>query len=620
MLGLLRSRRHVPGLDFRLDATRSSSHELSVALEFACSECLPPGWNREGKAEAEDGEIVLFLPTWTPGSYLIREYARHLSRVNAVDAESGEAVSCQKVSKNRFRIRAGRSRRVRVTYRVYAHELSVRTADLTAEHAYWNHACVLLWPIDMPQLEARLTVVFPAAWDLACALPAASRQDAVHAGVKTRRLVARNMDAAFDAPCLVGEFVRLEWKVGLVEHAAVLEGLGGIAPPPTLLSDLRAIVETAAAVFGGELPYESYLFLCLFAADGHGGLEHADSTTLLMSRTSLCSEKGYREFLSLAAHELFHSWNVKRMRPVEFWTYDYENENYTALLWLIEGWTAYYDDLLCLRAGLMTRSDYLAIVAKNVATMLAAPGRYQLTLQESSLDAWIRLYRPDANTRNSSQNYYVNGAIAAMCLDLLVRRKTGTQCLDEVLRELYVTTFGRHRGYTMDDVLAAVRKIAGDEAVRALLDLVEKSLEPDLKLLLADFGIRLVAREADRAHLGLTFEPGGTTVATVTTGAAASLAGIAPGDEVLAIQNLRVDAARWSDVFQATARVDAPLEVLLSRRGVVTRCTAVPQRGPGTIALEIDESATQSRQTLRDRWLPPRPPASVDQVARAATS
>jgi predicted metalloprotease with PDZ domain len=396
------------------------------------------------------------------------------------------------------------------------------------------------------------------------------------------------MDAAFDAPCLVGEFVRLEWKVGLVEHAAVLEGLGGIAPPPTLLSDLRAIVETAAAVFGGELPYESYVFLCLFAADGHGGLEHADSTTLLMSRTSLCS--------------------------------DYENENYTALLWLIEGWTAYYDDQLCLRAGLMTRSDYLAIVAKNVATMLAAPGRYQLTLQESSLDAWIRLYRPDANTRNSSQNYYVNGAIAAMCLDLLVRRKTGTQCLDDVLRELYVTTFGRHRGYTMDDVLAAVRKIAGDEAVRALLDLVEKSLEPDLKLLLADFGIRLVAREADRAYLGLTFEPGGTTVATVTAGAAASLAGIAPGDEVLAIQNLRVDAARWSDVFQATARVDAPLEVLLSRRGVVTRCTAVPQRGPGSIVLEIDESAPQSRQTLRDRWLPPRPPASVDQVARAATS
>jgi predicted metalloprotease with PDZ domain len=385
-----------------------------------------------------------------------------------------------------------------------------------------------------------------------------------------------------------------------------------------LLSDLRSIVETAAAVFGGELPYASYLFLCLFAADGHGGLEHADSTTLLMSRTSLSSEKGYREFLSLAAHELFHSWNVKRMRPVEFWTYDYETENYTELLWLIEGWTAYYDDLLCLRAGLISRSDYLAIIAKNITTMLAAPGRYQLTLQESSLDAWIRLYRPDANTRNSSQNYYVNGAIAAMCLDLLVRRKTGTQCLDDVLRELYVATFGRNRGYTMDDVLAAVRKIAGDEAVRALLDLVAKSLEPDLKLLLADFGIRLVAREADRPHLGITFETGSTTVATVTAGAAAFLAGIAPGDEVLAIQNLRVDAARWSDVFQTTAKVDAPLEVLLSRRGVVTRCTAVPRRGPGTIVLEVDESATQSRQTLRDRWLPPRPAASVDQVAGAA--
>ncbi|HEX6812252.1 MAG TPA: PDZ domain-containing protein [Planctomycetota bacterium] len=606
------------GLDFRLDATRASSHELHVSLEFDCSECLPLGWN---SASGSPPELVLFLPTWTPGSYLIREYARHLSRVVAVDANDGRAIECRKVRKNRFVLEPRHAgQRIRVTYRVYAHELSVRTADLTAEHAYWNHACVLLWPIGKPHLEARLTVAFPAEWELACALPANPQQGEVQAGVKTRRLLAHNMEHAFDAPCLVGQFVRLEWKVGRVEHAAVLEGLGGLAPPATLRNDLERIVETAAAVFGGELPYASYLFLLLFTADGHGGLEHADSTTLLTSRTDLASDKGYREFLSLAAHELFHAWNVKRMRPVEFWTYDYENENYTELLWLIEGWTAYYDDLLCLRAGLMSRSDYLATIAKNINTMLATPGRHQLTLQESSLDAWIRLYRPDANTRNSSQNYYTNGAVAAMSLDLVVRLATGTCCLDDVLRELYSATFRENRGYSMEDVIAAIDKVAGDGAVRAVLDLVAKSLEPDLKSILADFGIRLVTRDADRPCLGMKFEPGGTTVASVMAGAAAHRAGISPGDEVLAIQNLRVDAPRWQDVFQAAARVDIPLEVLLSRRGVVTRCIAVPQRSPGSVVLEIDGAATQQQQARRDRWLPPHQATNATEAGSGSTT
>jgi predicted metalloprotease with PDZ domain len=452
-------------------------------------------------------------------------------------------------------------------------------------------------------------VIAPDGWDVACNLPRlpdAARGDPRRAVT----LVARNLDDALDAPCLVGRFTRLEWSVGDVPHAVVLDGLAGIEPPATLVGDLAAVVRAASAVFGGELPYASYLFLCLFAAEGHGGLEHANSTTLLSGRTAWRSEKGYREFLSLAAHELFHAWNVKRLRPDEFWAYDYENENYTSLLWLIEGWTAYYDDLLCLRAGLMTVEHYLAVVAKNLTTMSSTPGRHELSLADSSFDAWIRLYRPDENTRNSSQNYYVNGALAAMCLDLFVRRESkGAICLDAILRELYATTFRAGRGYSLQDVVAALDKAVGDGASRFLRKLVERPFDPELHELFASFGVRMVVKDADRPHLGITFDAGRTSIAAVQSDTPAQRAGLAPGDEVLAVNQLRVTSETWSDVFQAVAAVGKPIECLLTRRGVVITRQVVPGSGPGTISLELDGQADEWTLSLRDGWLPRREPA-----------
>lgn len=552
---------------------------------------------------------VLFLATWTPGSYLIREYARHLGQVAAHDAGSGARLPCRKVSKNRFEITPpATGRRIRVTYRVYAHELTVRTADVTAEHAFWNHACLLLWPLGEPDRPARLRIDHPAAWQLACSLPreASDGRHATTTGTATTTLLAGDLDAALDAPCLVGEFTRLDWAIDGVPHSVVLDGLGGIQPPPSLLDDLTRIVSSARAVFDGPLPYANYVFLCLFTADGHGGLEHAESSTLLASRTAFVSDKGYREFLGLAAHELFHAWNVKRMRPVEFWRYDYENENHTELLWLIEGWTAYYDDLLCRRAGLLRREDYLALLAKNIDTLRSAPGRLQLGLGASSFDAWIRLYRPDENTRNSSQNYYLNGALAALCLDLFLRERSGgAHTLDEVVRRLFARSYGQGRGYRREDVDTVLRQLAGEDAVRRLAELVDGPLDPDFAATLACVGLRVVAKEGDRPHLGVTFAAGGTTIASVEAGSPAYEGGLAPGDELLAVQQLRIDASRWQEVWRAVARVGVEVELLLSRRGIVTRCRVRPQPGRGITSLEVDPEATSSQQQARDAWLDP---------------
>jgi predicted metalloprotease with PDZ domain len=608
-------------LAYRIEIPEPTRGEVHVTLVLPVAACGP------AFASAEPRTLLLFLPVWTPGSYMVREYARHLSAVEARDAASGLPVAAVKVSKNRFALTiAPATAQVRISYRVYAHELSVRTADVTGEHAFWNHACLLLWPVACPHLPATIEVEFPKAWQLACALPIEVVEPGATAQLpggparQTIRLRARDMEQAFDSPCLLGELQQRSWASLGVRHTIAMDGLAAIEPPATLCDDLARIVDAAAAVFGGPLPYADYTFLCLFAADGHGGLEHGESTTLLMGRTAIANDKGYREFLGLAAHELFHAWNVKRLRPAEFWTYDYESENYTPFLWLIEGWTAYYDDLLCLRAGLITRNDYLEIVSKNINSTLQAPGRLRLSLADSSFDAWIRLYRPDENTRNSSQNYYVNGSVAALALDLMIRRESGgARSLDDVLRQLWRDTYVAGRGFTIEDVRAAVIGAASAGTLQAMLELVTGRLDPQLAPLLASFGIRWQTRDADRPFVGLQFEAGSTIVASINAGSPAHDAGLQPGDEILALAGLRVDSSRWQDVFQSVARAGAAIEVLLARRGVVQRRPVVPGRATGTIALEVDESAPDAARRLRDGWLASKAKERGPQAATAGT-
>ncbi len=578
----------LPTLEFRIDATRPSNRKLWVVVTYS---------------GLDQPEVEFFMPTWTPGSYLLREYARHLSRVEAIAGDDQRTLDCRKTSKNRFIVTTDGAETIELRYRVYAHELSVRTADVDAGHAFWNHACVLLWPVGRRQLPAQITVDHPATWSLTCSLEAtaATAKSADTAAVTLR---ATDLDHALDAPVLVGTAQRLEWQVHGVPHAIVLDGLDAIVPPTTLVSDLERIVKQASAVFGDALPYQRYVFLALFTGEGYGGLEHRDSTTLLMPRTSLTTESGYRDFLALAAHELFHVWNVKRMRPVEFWDYDYEQENYTKLLWLMEGWTAYYDDLLLVRAGLTTRSDYLASMAKNLQNMRAAPGRFELSLEESSFDAWIRLYRPDENTRNSSQNYYGNGAVAAMCLDLLIRRASnGERSLDDVLQVLFQDTFERGRGYEVADVHRVIEDIAGPDVVAQLVDMVTGQLDPKLDDLLADVGVKLTTREAGKPYLGVGFRAGTTVLASVTDGSPADVGGLAPDDELLAVANLRVKPASWQTTFAAVAQVDKPLDLLIARRGVVQTSRATPAAGPGKLALVIDDRGTDAQREAATAWM-----------------
>jgi len=601
-----------PGLDFTLDVREPSLRLIGVTLTLSVADCGQHAANAPNT-------LLLFLPTWTPGSYLIREYSRHVGNLRVVDEDDDAELPSRKLTKNRWELALQPStRRVRVYYTVYAHELSVRTADLTDQHAYWNHACVLLWPVGRPELAARLTLLHPAGWRLACSLPRLVGSDdkphpwpdlQVDRHATQVRLLAADLDEAIDAPCLLGTWQEVRFEVDGTPHQLALDGLAGVPLPKSLAADFAAIVQAAARVFGGRLPYPHYTFLCLFAAEGHGGLEHSGSTTLLAARTVLSSPKAYRDFLGLAAHELFHAWNVKRMRPLEFWRYDYENENYSSLLWLMEGWTAYYDDLLCLRAGLMSFHDYLGVVGRNLNSLRLNPGRFELSLAASSFDAWIRLYRPDENTRNSSQNYYGNGAFAALCLDLAIRKATaGHKSLDDLIASLYENTFSQGKGYSQEDVIDQLRSllqatVAGETVVSHLLSWVNGSFDPAIDALFAPFGLKCVIKEADKPYLGINFQAGSMLVASVQSDGPAHTAGIAPGDEILALADLRVDTQRWAEILPSVAVPEHKLGVLIARRGVIQRLEIAPGKSPGSISIEPDPAADTAAQELRQGWI-----------------
>ncbi len=592
-------------LTFAIAIRDPKSHLLDVVLEIDRADFADPA------------ACTLFLPTWTPGSYMVREYSRHLQGFAAEDAATGRELPWSKPSKNRFVVgpatkstskATNASQRIRVRYQVYAFDLTVRTADVTEDHAFWNGACVLLWPVERRTLRARVSVELPTDWDFTCPL-----LESGTAGVW--RLREATLDELVDSPCLAGRLQHLPFDVRGVPHEYVIDGLGGLPLPESLVDDTRRILEHAVDVFGGDLPCPRYEFQTLLADGGRGGLEHRDCSVLLAPRTTFHPRKSYEDFLGLVAHEYFHLWNVKRLQPIELVDPDLEREVYTSLLWVAEGFTSYYDDLLCLRASVLTPERYLEIVAGHVNDVQRTPGRHLHPLVETSRDAWIKYYRPDENSRNSSQSYYVSGALAALLLDLAVRKATGGErCLDDVVRVLWQTTWKQGRGYTHADVVDALTTIAGVDLADTVHELVEQPFRPDFAAAFADFGVLLETQAETTPALGLQWRADGSTVAAVLTGSPAAASGIAAGDEILAFDGNRVNGKNAHSLYEVLAKNRRRIEVLLARRGLVlARTIELPDLGTGDVRLVFDPRPSPAAERLRAGWLrvAPKPAAPV---------
>jgi predicted metalloprotease with PDZ domain len=504
----------------------------------------------------------LALPAWVPGSYMIREFARHIVSIRA--ESRGRAVAIEKLDKHTWRARPAPGA-LTVSYEVYAKDPSVRAAYLDTQRAFFNGACVFLRPRRKETSACVLEILCPHGaryrdWRVATSM---ARSGAKPCGFGT--YIASDYDELIDHPVEIGEFTLASFRACGVLHDIAITGRHR-ADIARLARDLKRLCEHHIRFFGEPAPMKRYAFLINAVGEGYGGLEHRASTALLCSRDDLQRRNDprvtehYRTFLGLASHEYFHTWNVKRIKPTAFAPYDLDRESYTTLLWAFEGVTSYYDDLALVRCGLITRKDYLELLGRSITAYLRAPGRSKQSLAEASVDAWIKYYRQDENSPNATVSYYVKGSLAALCLDLLIRDRTrGRKSFDDVMRALWRRHGLTGIGVEEDGVERVAEAVAGLKLQRHFDDWLRSTRELPLEELLSSHGVKFELRasesstdrggkpassadRSERAALGIRAKQEGSEllITNVFEGGAAQLAGLAAGDAIVAVDGLRV--------------------------------------------------------------------------------
>ena len=557
------------------------------------------------------------LPVWTPGSYLIREHQRHVDGFWARD-DRGRALAVRKSDKQTWQIESDGVARVHCGYRLACFELTVRTNHVDESHAFLNPAaaCALVVGREGEPCELRLDL--PAGWQTWVALP---EQDGVYR--------AADYDELADSPLELGPLETHavhSFRAQGVAHQLVVWGRGDL-DARRAVADIQKIIDAEAAIFGG-LPYaESYLFILHLNDRARGGLEHRRSCALIAPRFSFNARLAYEDFLQLVAHEFFHLWNVKRLRPAAFTPYDWTRENPTALLWAMEGLTSTYEVIALRRAGLISAERFLEIWAERMTQLQRTPGRLRTPLAQASRDAWIKHYRPDETSANTSVSYYLKGSVVGFLLDLELRRLSdGARSLDDLMRLLY-QRHGRAPGLPEDGVERAAAELVRPECAGALRAFFDRSLrsveELDFAGPLAAVGLEPVLRAATgaddkgsvltdpaavpaldsgRGYLGaaLRERSGALEVLSVAEGSPAQKAGLGAGDEIVALDRFR------SDLKGRLARAAPQQPLLLSvfRMDELVEVRASPAQAPrDTFSLSPAPAADERTRALRARWL-----------------
>ncbi len=475
----------------------------------------------------EEGEISLKMPVWTPGSYLVREFSRLVQGFRATDGE-GVTLSWRKVSKNEWRVQSAPI--VLVNYLVYANDLTVRTNHLDFTHGYCNGAATFMYIPGREAESTELEIVLPSKdWRIATAL----------LPYKDRHYLVPDYHTLVDSPIEVGIHQRLDFTVQERVHSFVVWGNGNYELD-RIVADTSKIIDVTAKLWG-NLPYDRYLFLLHLSPIGNGGLEHQNCCSLNYHPLKLKRE-GYFRFMNLVAHEFFHTWNVKRLVPQDLLKIDYDRENYTTLLWFAEGVTSYYDQIIPLRAGIYDQKHLFKIISDNITRYFHTPGRLEQTLSDASFDTWIKLYRPDANSENVQISYYLKGDLVAMLLDLQLRSQSGSS-LDQLLRLAWLEH--QDGGYNEADILALVEKLGGRNLVQWLNLMLYTTAELDFNYCFAPFGLQVMMSDPSGQvpRLGITTKEinNRPIVQFVEAKSCAQMAGINPGDELIALDGFRID-------------------------------------------------------------------------------
>jgi predicted metalloprotease with PDZ domain len=512
-----------PEVAYTVSMSKPWTHLLEVEMRIA--------WNQM------PAQLQVKMPVWTPGSYLIREYARNVQDFAAKNG--GGDLAWQKINKNTWQVDTAGAKDVVVKYNVYSNELTVRTNELTDEHGFWNNAATLMFPKDQLKASSTVTIRPYGKWKIATGLPK------VDNSANTFR--AANYDVLYDSPFEVSDFKEVGFTVEGKPHRLIFSGEGNY-DMQRCATDVAKIVDQAYKIFG-EFGYDNYTFIVNLR--GGGGLEHLNSTALQYDRFGFRPDDKYKDFLGLVAHEYFHNYNVKRIRPDALGPFDYENENYTRLLWVAEGGTEYYANQLLRRAGFLTDKEYLESKAGNIADLQATPGRFETSLEDASFDAWIKYYRQDENSVNNQISYYDKGEIVNLLLDVTIRDASGgKKSLDDVMRYLWTEFFKKGRNYTPQDYQKASELMAGRNLNDFFSKYVRGTAEIDYDGIFKGIGLTLKPEMANdgNAYIGAELrEDAGTgrlNIRSVASGTPAYEQGLNAGDQIVAIDGYRATLAR----------------------------------------------------------------------------
>ncbi len=509
-----------PEINFTVSMSKPWTHLLEVEMVME--------WNQmPSKAE-------LKMPVWTPGSYLVREYARHVQQFTALDG-SGNILEWKKINKNTWEIDTKGAQTIRIGYQVYANELTVRTNELNSEHAFFTPAALLMFPKGQLSVPSFVTVKPYGNWKIATGL------NEISSGAgQVRTYRAANFDILYDSPFEVSDFVEKKFTAQGKPHRYIFSGDGNYNADK-IAADTTKIIDESVKIFG-DLPYDNYTFIVNLR--GGGGLEHLNSTALQWNKFGFKPEARYKSFLGLVAHEFFHLWNIKRIRPDVLGPFDYENENYTKSLWVAEGGTEYFSNLLVQRAGITTDKELLGNLAKSFQSLQERPGRFETSLEDASFNAWIKYYRQDENSVNNQISYYDKGEIVSFLLDAkIITDSNGAKSFDDVMRHLNNSFSKLEKNYSPADFQHAAEMMSGTSLESFFDSYVRGTDEIDYNSILNPIGLRLVTGEdgAEKAFLGgnIVENDGKLMIRSLPSDSPAYQQGLNTGDEIVAIEGNR---------------------------------------------------------------------------------
>ena len=536
---------------YRVEAFNVHAHLWRITLNVAKPERLQ----------------TVSLPVWIPGSYMVREFSKHLQHLKAI--QNGKACALEQLDKCTWRIKNSSSQPLEISYEVYAFDNSVRTAWLDATRGFFNPTSLCLRVEGQEKKAHGLSLstinsgALRAVSTTATCLTISKKEEKTLLGAYR----FEDYDHLADTPFEIGDFWQGSFTVRGVAHEFVVSGAPASFDGERLLADTKKIVEAELLFWHGKEnekstskpPFDRYVFMLNAVDDGYGGLEHRASTALICGRRDLPrigsakQTEGYTTLLGLISHEYFHTWNVKRLRPKEFLPYDYTRENYTQMLWFFEGFTSYYDDLLLRRAGLIDQAQYLRLLAKAINQVQQTPGRKVQSVAQASMDAWVKYYRQDENTPNATVSYYTKGSLVALCFDLSLRAGVGKDSkktsLDDVMRLLWKQSKADQKnkgGITNADFSAALLKLSGRSYDKEIAAWVHGTGDLPMQELLEANGVSITPEPgaslpmAQRLGLRVSESSGALMIKTVLNGGLAEQCGFAAGDEWLAVDDWRI--------------------------------------------------------------------------------